>query len=93
MCALFDLKMGRLLDMIDAWAIDSGQRVGRATTRLPPTRVEDSRRSASIRRREIKTIIWATGYRPDNSAFELPVLDAKVWSVTTAAWWICRACI
>jgi len=26
---------------------------------------------------EIKTIIWATGYRPDYSWLELPVLDRK----------------
>jgi putative flavoprotein involved in K+ transport len=26
---------------------------------------------------EIKTIVWATGYRPDYSWLELPVLDRK----------------
>ena len=43
MCALSDLKMGRLLEAIDAWARENG--IDDAVDpphRLPPTRVEDS---------------------------------------------------
>src|SRR6185312_2293249 len=43
MCALSDLKMGRLLDLIDAWARDHGLDGSVAPPhRLPPTRVEAS---------------------------------------------------
>jgi putative flavoprotein involved in K+ transport len=46
--------------------------------RLPPTRVEDSPPlGLDLATGAIKTIIWATGYRPDYSWLELPVLDRK----------------
>jgi putative flavoprotein involved in K+ transport len=79
MCALSDLKMGRLLDLIDEWA----RRCGLDGTvappdRLPPTRVEASPPlGLDLVRSGIRTIIWATGYRPDYSWLELPVLDRK----------------
>jgi putative flavoprotein involved in K+ transport len=79
MCALSDLKMGRLLDLIDAWAHENGLDDSVAPPdRLPPTRVEDSPPLAmDLTTGEIKTIIWATGYRPDYTWLELPVLDRK----------------
>src|SRR5215475_5989938 len=79
MCALSDLKMGRLLDTIDAWARDSGldDKV-EPPHRLPPTRVEDSPPlGMDLTTGQIKTIIWATGYRPDYTWLEVPVLDRK----------------
>ena len=43
MCALSDLKMGRLLDLIDEWARDNGlDDTVEPPHRLPPTRVEDA---------------------------------------------------
>ncbi len=46
--------------------------------RLPPTRIEESPAlSLDLATATIKTIIWATGYRPDYSWLELPVLDRK----------------
>jgi putative flavoprotein involved in K+ transport len=79
MCALSDLKMGRLLDLIDTWARENGVDDSVAPPdRLPPTRVEDSPPLAlDLTTGEIKTIIWATGYRPDYTWLELPVLDRK----------------
>jgi putative flavoprotein involved in K+ transport len=79
MCALSDLKMGRLLDLIDTWARANGLDDAVASPdRLPPTRVEDSPPLAmDLTTGEIKTIIWATGYRPDYTWLELPVLDRK----------------
>jgi putative flavoprotein involved in K+ transport len=79
MCALSDLKMGRLRDLIDAWAHENGLDDSVAPPdRLPPTRVEDSPPLAmDLTTGEIKTIIWATGYRPDYTWLELPVLDRK----------------
>ena len=79
MCAMSDLKMGRLLDLIDAWAREHGldDKVEPAY-RLPPTRVTGSPPlGMDLPARGIKTIIWATGYRPDYSWLEVPVLDRK----------------
>jgi putative flavoprotein involved in K+ transport len=79
MCALSDLKMGRLLDLIDAWAHDNGLDAKiEPSQRLPPTRVVDAPPlGLDLTTGEIKTIVWATGYRPDYSWLELPVLDRK----------------
>jgi putative flavoprotein involved in K+ transport len=78
-CALSDLKMGRLLDRIDDWAQKNGldDAVG-PPHRLPPTRVEPAPPlGMDLASGEIKAIIWATGYRPDYSWLEVPVLDRK----------------
>jgi putative flavoprotein involved in K+ transport len=79
MCALSDLKMRRLLDLIDEWASANGLdgTVG-PPDRPPPTRVEEAPPlGTDLAKGGIKTIIWATGYRPDYSWLELPVLDRK----------------
>jgi putative flavoprotein involved in K+ transport len=77
MCALSDLKMNRLLDTVDAWARENGgDHTVEPPHRLPPTRIEESP-PLSLDLATIKTIIWATGYRPDYSWLELPVLDRK----------------
>jgi putative flavoprotein involved in K+ transport len=78
-CALSDLKMGRLLDTLDEWASANGLdgEVG-AAHRLPPTVVEDSPPlGMDLGSGEIRTILWATGFRPDYSWLEVPVLDRK----------------
>ena len=77
--ALADLKMNRLLDTFDAWANESG---GAADTEPPerfePTRVPPSSRlDLDLTRGEIRTIVWATGFRPDYSWLDVPVLDRK----------------
>jgi len=79
MCALSDLKMGRLLDLIDEWARANGlDEQTEPPQRLPPTRVEETPPlGMDLASGEIKTIIWATGYRPDYSWLEVPVLDRK----------------
>ena len=83
MCAMSDLKMNRLLETIDTW-IDTWARehgtdhAVEPPHRLPPTRVEDSPPlGIDLTGGTIKTIVWATGYRPDYSWLELPVLDRK----------------
>jgi putative flavoprotein involved in K+ transport len=79
MCALSDLKMRRLLDLIDEWARANGldDTVG-PPDRLPPTRVEEAPPlGMDLVKEGIKTIVWATGYRPDYSWLDLPVLDRK----------------
>ena len=78
-CALADLKMNRLLDTIDEWATANGisSQVA-APHRFEPTEVEASPPLlANLSRGAIKTIIWATGFRPDYSWLEVPVVDPK----------------
>jgi putative flavoprotein involved in K+ transport len=79
MCALSDLKMGRLLDQIDEWARENGfDDTAWPPYRLPPTRVEEAPPlGLDLAAGKIKTIIWAAGYRPDYSWLEVPVLDRK----------------
>jgi putative flavoprotein involved in K+ transport len=79
MCALSDLKMGRLLDFIDQRARERGLDSGaEAAYRLPPTQVEEAPPlGIDLTKGGIKTIIWATGYRPDTSWLEVPVFDRK----------------
>jgi len=79
MCALSDLKMNRLLTLIDEWAQANGlDGVVEPPHRLPPTEVEEAPPlGLDLANGEIRTIIWATGYRPDYSWLELPVFDRK----------------
>lgn len=79
MCALSDLKMNRLLNLIDEWAQANGfDGMVEPPHRLPPTEVEEAPPLAlDLANGEIRTIIWATGYRPDYSWLELPVFDRK----------------
>ncbi len=79
LCAMSDLKMGRLLDAIDEWAAENGLDGDvEAPHRLPPTEVEDSPPlGMDLAKGEIRTILWATGYRPDYSWLEVPVFDRK----------------
>jgi putative flavoprotein involved in K+ transport len=80
-CALADLKLGRLLDTIDAWA----DRVGvdaridaDGPERFTPTSPPDpAPLSARLGAGKIETIVWATGFRPDLSWLDAGVLDRK----------------
>jgi putative flavoprotein involved in K+ transport len=77
MCELSDLKMGRLLDTIDAWAKANGVDDD-PPHRLPPTEVEESPALAlDLDSGAIKTVLWATGFRPDYGWLHVPVLDRK----------------
>ena len=79
MCALSDLKMSRLLDLIDDWARANGlDSKVEPPYRLPPTRTEDAPPlGMDFVKEGIKTLIWATGYRPDHSWVNVPVFDRK----------------
>jgi putative flavoprotein involved in K+ transport len=75
--ALADLKMERLLDTFDEWERAHPQDVG-AAERFAPTRVPDSSRlGIDLRSGEIRSIVWATGFRPDYRWLDVPVLDDK----------------
>ncbi len=78
-CALSDLKMNRLLGTIDEWASENGlDDQVEPPHRLPPTEVEAAPPlGMDLEAAGIRTIIWATGYRPDLSWLHVPVLDRK----------------
>jgi putative flavoprotein involved in K+ transport len=79
MFALADLKMERLLDTFDEWALNNpkARDVG-PPERFPPTTVPDKARiDLDLRSGEIASIVWATGFRPDYSWLDVPVLDRK----------------
>jgi putative flavoprotein involved in K+ transport len=75
--SLADLKLGRLLGTFDDWALGSAAEVD-PPERFEPTRVpESSRLQADLRSGEFRSIVWATGFRPDYTWLDVPVLDAK----------------
>jgi putative flavoprotein involved in K+ transport len=78
-CSLADLKMDRLLGVFDAWAAANGSDAEvDASERFAPTNVPDKPRlQLDLVSGEIRTIIWATGFRPDYRWLEVPVVDAK----------------
>lgn len=73
-CALADLKMNRLLDAADAWAEQTGANtlVGPGQ-RPPPSRLAADPRASVALGREVSSIVWATGARPDLHWLHLPV--------------------
>ena len=85
MCALSDLKMGRLLDRIGEWAQKNGFYAAAGPPhRLPPTRVEPTPPlGMDLASGDIKAIIWATGYRPDYSWLEVLFWTARAGSSMT----------
>jgi putative flavoprotein involved in K+ transport len=79
LCALADLKMNRLLDRIDDWAGEHGldERI-QPLHRFDSTRVEEAPPlSLKLHAEGIRTVVWATGFRPDYSWLHVPVLDRK----------------
>jgi putative flavoprotein involved in K+ transport len=76
--ALADLKLERLLDAFDEWALGRlGLELG-APERFAPTVVPASAKLAlDLRSGSISTILWATGYWPNYTWLDVPVLDAK----------------
>ena len=82
MFALADLKLNRLLETFDEWARSCRRRFRRGRVgepeRFEPTRApESSRVRLDLGSGEIRTILWATGFRPDYSWLHVPVVDAK----------------
>jgi putative flavoprotein involved in K+ transport len=75
--ALADLKMNRLLESFDEWAVRADVEA------LPPERFEPTRAPSAQRLHldlasgEIRSIVWATGFRPDYRWLDVPVLDRK----------------
>ena len=69
-CRLADLKLNRLLNTID-------EHVGGTGERLEPTKVPASMLGLSLTSGEIRSVVWATGVKPDHSWLDVPVRDAR----------------
>lgn len=77
-CAMADLKMNRLLNTIDEWSAGNGlDGKVEAPDRPPPTKVEGAPPLLMDLKSTTRTIVWASGYRPDYSWLHVPVLDRK----------------
>jgi putative flavoprotein involved in K+ transport len=78
-CELADLKMNRLLKRIDEYALEHNLETQiPAARRYPRTRTEpEAPLLMDLQKSNIKTILWATGYRPDYAWLNLPVFDHK----------------
>jgi putative flavoprotein involved in K+ transport len=77
--SLADLKMKRLLDTFDEWArgYECDAEVDPAE-RFAPTRVPEAPRlQLDLRSGEVRSIVWATGFRPDYGWLDVPVVDVK----------------
>jgi putative flavoprotein involved in K+ transport len=77
--SLADLKLQRLLDTFDEWARTGGHdiEVG-PPERFAPTRAPESARlQLDLQSGEIRSIVWATGFRPEYGWLDVPVVDAK----------------
>jgi putative flavoprotein involved in K+ transport len=76
--SLADLKMNRLLDTFDEWALEQSDLDAGPVERFEPTRAPAAPRiELDLASGEIRSIVWATGFRPDYRWLEVPVLDRK----------------
>jgi putative flavoprotein involved in K+ transport len=78
-CELADLKLDRLLNLIDEWATANGVDGDVPPPhRFAPTVVPDPPvLGLDLTNGSIETIVWASGFRPDYSWLDVDVLDAK----------------
>lgn len=75
-CASADLKLGRLLDLIDEFATTRGLDAElTAPDRPTPTVVPAADTTLDLS--EVKTVIWATGFRPHYTWLAPELLDQK----------------
>jgi putative flavoprotein involved in K+ transport len=79
MFALADLKMERLLDAFDEWAatVYRGVEVGPPERFVPTREPSSTRLQLDLGSGEIRSVVWATGFRPDYGWLDVPVVDAK----------------
>ncbi len=72
-CQLADLKMKRLLKLIDETADKEG---APAAEDIAPTHIEGNP-MLNLDVKNIQTVIWATGFKPDYRWLDVDVLDRK----------------
>ena len=75
-CALADLKLGRLLDTFDAWADRAGVEA-EPPQRFARTVLPEPTLSARTGPGRIESVVWATGFRPDLSYLHVDVFDRR----------------
>lgn len=77
-CLMGDLKMNRLLQSFDDWATATDLDISEPPQRFDPTRLPPTPcLGLDLVGSGIGTIVWATGYRPDYSWLDVPVIDRK----------------
>jgi putative flavoprotein involved in K+ transport len=77
-CALSDLKMNRLMGGFDAWAESRGISGLPSPERFAPTPLPKAPRlRCDLADGRFRSVIWATGFRPDFGWLDLPVFDRK----------------
>ena len=78
-CSLADLKLERLLDAFDEWARTDGEDPeDAAPEHFAATDVPRSVRTGlDLGSGEIRSVVWATGFRPDYRWLDVPVVDGK----------------
>ncbi|WP_051371291.1 NAD(P)-binding domain-containing protein [Mesorhizobium loti] len=76
-CALADLKMNRLLASIDEWAEANAPSGIGPIERFAPTAIGEPPQLELELGEDIRTVLWATGFRPNFSWLDLPVFDRK----------------
>lgn len=75
-CSSADLKLGRLLDTIDEHAATHGLDAELVDEQRPkPTRVPPAETTIALR--DIETVVWATGFRPNYPWLDDRLLDHK----------------
>ena len=77
--SLADLKLNRLLDSFDEWALTSGRdgdlaAPERFAPTVPPAAAP---LQLDLGSGEIRAVVWATGFRPDYGWLDVPVVDQK----------------
>ena len=79
MVELADLKMNRLLARLDEWAGETGvdDEVGLAQRFVPTQLPGNPPMTLDLTSGRYRTILWATGFRPDHSWLDVPVFDHK----------------
>ncbi|MGI9624615.1 MAG: NAD(P)-binding domain-containing protein [Acidimicrobiales bacterium] len=78
-CSLADLKMNRLLALIDEWATENDyDGTVPDSEEFERTLVSDDvPLTMDLGSGEIKTIVWATGFKPDYSWLDVPVINYR----------------
>ena len=78
-CNLADLKMNRLLGEIDEWIQEQDFRDDvEPAHRFDDTVVEESPPLLlDLEKNDVRSVVWATGFHPDYSWLDIPVLDRK----------------
>jgi putative flavoprotein involved in K+ transport len=78
MLSLADLKMERLLGTFDEWARTGASLDVGPAERFAPTRVPESTRlQIDLGSAEYRSVVWATGFRPEYGWLDVPVVDVK----------------